>query len=192
MVTHADSGTRCQHGHSGQRCVLCSCGFWFAPWRFARHLDDVAANERRAAKRRVRLTRDYYVYVLADPRDNAVFYVGKGTGRRVKDHAAFVRKHGACDWDEKERRIADIHRAGHKVDERIVAVFSADAFGNEAENCAMTMEAHLIAELSQPLLNIAGIVETAYADVVRTKPLPRDVPKDMIPRRRPRQDREIL
>lgn len=29
----------------------------------------------------------YYVYVLVDPRDNRIFYVGKGTGNRVYQHA---------------------------------------------------------------------------------------------------------
>lgn len=28
-----------------------------------------------------------YVYVLVDPRDNRIFYVGKGTGNRVYQHA---------------------------------------------------------------------------------------------------------
>ena len=28
----------------------------------------------------------YYVYHLIDPRDNSVFYIGKGTGNRINDH----------------------------------------------------------------------------------------------------------
>lgn len=28
-----------------------------------------------------------YVYVLVDPRDNRIFYVGKGTGNRIYQHA---------------------------------------------------------------------------------------------------------
>lgn len=28
----------------------------------------------------------YYVYLLQDPRDNSVFYVGKGVGNRVFQH----------------------------------------------------------------------------------------------------------
>ena len=30
----------------------------------------------------------YYVYCLVDPRDNKIFYVGKGYGNRVFNHAA--------------------------------------------------------------------------------------------------------
>ena len=29
----------------------------------------------------------YYFYALVDPRDNRIFYVGKGTGNRVYQHA---------------------------------------------------------------------------------------------------------
>ena len=28
----------------------------------------------------------FYVYALVDPRDDAVFYVGKGTGQRLLSH----------------------------------------------------------------------------------------------------------
>ena len=31
---------------------------------------------------------NYYVYCLVDPRDNRIFYIGKGHGNRVFQHAA--------------------------------------------------------------------------------------------------------
>lgn len=29
---------------------------------------------------------DYYVYLMVDPRDKTIFYVGKGCGNRVSQH----------------------------------------------------------------------------------------------------------
>ena len=31
---------------------------------------------------------EYYVYGLIDPRNDSIFYVGKGKGKRYLDHAA--------------------------------------------------------------------------------------------------------
>jgi hypothetical protein len=50
----------------------------------------------------------YFVYELIDPRDNKVFYVGKGKNRREDDH-----KSG--DKDLKEQKIRDIEEAGNDV-----------------------------------------------------------------------------
>jgi len=50
----------------------------------------------------------YYVYVLRDPRDGAVFYVGKGTGNRVFAHANEALEHPtATDKLDHIRAIAD-------------------------------------------------------------------------------------
>ena len=35
----------------------------------------------------------HYVYLLVDPRDNRIFYIGKGTGDRMYDHEAYAIKH---------------------------------------------------------------------------------------------------
>ena len=48
----------------------------------------------------------YYVYLLIDPRDGKVFYVGKGKGSRCFDHSA------KDDGVEKASRIAAIEAAG--------------------------------------------------------------------------------
>jgi hypothetical protein len=34
----------------------------------------------------------FYVYALVDPRDDAMFYIGKGTGKRKSAHTELVRK----------------------------------------------------------------------------------------------------
>jgi hypothetical protein len=58
----------------------------------------------------------YYVYALIDPRDNRIFYVGKGTGDRVYQHARYAKKVGPESRAElKLGLIQEIHRAGLDV-----------------------------------------------------------------------------
>jgi len=56
----------------------------------------------------------YYVYLLTDPRNNKVFYVGKGKGNRINQHLL-----GALDdrtnETEKIKRIRDIEKLGLKI-----------------------------------------------------------------------------
>lgn len=65
-----------------------------------------------------------YVYILMDPRNKQVFYVGKGTGERMFSHVmeAFSQQNS---YDEsslgkKIERIREIHYAGKKVEMRIL------------------------------------------------------------------------
>ena len=60
----------------------------------------------------------YYVYLLVDPRNDAIFYIGKGKGNRVSHHAKNA-KSGIVQNAEKHKRICDIHNAGLQVKEVI-------------------------------------------------------------------------
>ena len=45
----------------------------------------------------------FYVYALVDPRDNQIFYVGKGSGNRVYQHAQ-----AALEDDSKSLKLSTI------------------------------------------------------------------------------------
>ncbi len=55
----------------------------------------------------------YYVYLLSDPRDKKIFYVGKGKGNRIFAHAkdALDDEHDS----DKLDRIRQIRHSGHQV-----------------------------------------------------------------------------
>jgi hypothetical protein len=59
----------------------------------------------------------HYVYRLIDPRDGTTFYVGRGRGNRVFDHAAG--KQSAVDPEDVEsaklKTIGDIKNSGMEV-----------------------------------------------------------------------------
>lgn len=55
----------------------------------------------------------YYVYCLVDPRDNRIFYVGKGRGNRVFEHVQEALRE--CGGTSKDERIRDIERCGLHV-----------------------------------------------------------------------------
>lgn len=61
---------------------------------------------------------DYYVYLLVDPRDKTIFYVGKGSGNRVFQHeldaSAEADDRFACN-EKKIQRIREIHSVGLEV-----------------------------------------------------------------------------
>lgn len=70
----------------------------------------------------------YYVYTLTDPRDGAVFYVGKGSGNRIDAHEAEARaKTFYVVNSPKCERIRAIEAAGLKVVKAKVALFVDEA-----------------------------------------------------------------
>jgi hypothetical protein len=66
----------------------------------------------------------FYVYVLRDPRDHQVFYVGKGKGNRVYAHRAAATGKDPDDTaavsTAKRQRILDIEQAGYEVEHLFV------------------------------------------------------------------------
>jgi hypothetical protein len=57
---------------------------------------------------------EYYVYLLKDPRDMSIFYIGKGKGKRMFTHVANARK-GKIDNVKKYQKIIEIHNDGFDV-----------------------------------------------------------------------------
>lgn len=80
----------------------------------------------------------YYTYFLIDPRDEAIFYVGKGIGRRLTQHVGAV-KAGRVDNPAKCRRIADILAAGECV---VETIFSTHEEAGAASHRAVSAIAH--------------------------------------------------
>ncbi len=57
----------------------------------------------------------YYVYILIDPRDDSIFYVGKGMGQRLLAHGyEAVLKAGLGPRSGKVARIREIRASGHE------------------------------------------------------------------------------
>lgn len=75
----------------------------------------------------------YYVYRLVDPRSGRTFYVGKGKGKRARDHAAMVKNGHESGNSLKDAIIADILRAGLQPFVIIESFFTteAEAFAHE-------------------------------------------------------------
>lgn len=68
---------------------------------------------RKSFKESVKEALKYFVYALVDPRDKRIFYVGKGVGDRVYQHAE-----SSLDETNKSLKLStirDIHKAGLEV-----------------------------------------------------------------------------
>jgi hypothetical protein len=95
----------------------------------------------------------WYVYLLRDPRNSEVFYVGKGKGNRVFAHA---RDAVALPDSEKPKldRIREIHETGRQVQAEIIR------HNISTERAAYDIEASVLdtfRALGHPLLNeVAG------------------------------------
>jgi hypothetical protein len=62
----------------------------------------------------------FYVYALRDPRIGQVFYVGKGVGDRVYQHARNAKASGESAKGAKLATIREVHNAGLEVGVEII------------------------------------------------------------------------
>lgn len=79
-------------------------------------------------------TGEWYVYALVDPRDQGIFYIGKGKGRRAFQHELEA-KRGRVRNAKKYERIQQILSDGQEVHVEILATFDDEeaAYSHEAE-----------------------------------------------------------
>ena len=81
----------------------------------------------------------HYVYLLIDPRDNSIFYVGKGQGDRIFAHAkGALKETEQSTLSPKNDLIKEIINEGKEVDYRMVR------WGLEKEEKAFEIESILI------------------------------------------------
>lgn len=96
----------------------------------------------------------FYVYCLVDPRDNKIFYVGKGRANRVFNHAADALNEN---FDSlKLAIIRDIHRAGLEVQYYIIR-------HGLTENEAFLVESALIDVLTYQKFNMESVLTNLQA-----------------------------
>ncbi|WP_228153077.1 terminase small subunit [Acinetobacter indicus] len=81
----------------------------------------------------------YYVYLLINPLDDKIFYIGKGKGNRLHSHAKNAKK-GLIDNEPKYSKIKEILKSGR---EPVAIVFES----NLRESIAFKIEKELIHRL---------------------------------------------
>ncbi len=95
----------------------------------------------------------YYVYSLIDPRNNQIFYIGKGTGQRHNSHLKESRNNRTN--SAKSLKIRNILDAGLNVGIDII-------FDNLSETHAYHLEKILVLKLGRILDKSGSLTNIAY------------------------------
>lgn len=106
-------------------------------YRFYSYLGEYLYMDYSELKNLTETTNGYYVYGLIDPRDEKIFYIGKGKNNRWLEH---TREPFVSDGTHKSNKIKKIHETGN----RIGVVFLGKNIEDESE--AYRLEAKYISE----------------------------------------------
>lgn len=94
----------------------------------------------------------YYVYALADPRDNKIFYIGKGINNRIFQHEEKL------DNSNKSNRIKEILSSGNKIKKLIISYGLSEKEAFVAESALINIMNYID---SQSLTNVVSGHHTA-------------------------------
>ena len=94
----------------------------------------------------------YYVYALADPRDNKIFYIGKGINNRIFQHEEKL------DNSNKSNRIKEILSSGNKIKKLIISYGLSEKEAFVAESTLINIMNYID---SQSLTNVVSGHHTA-------------------------------
>jgi hypothetical protein len=116
----------------------------------------------RAGINYIKNPKGFYIYLLVDPTDNSIFYIGKGKGKRAEQHFKdFKRRH--IDNSAKAEVIRQIVKFGHKPE----VYYLQDQL---TEEDAFSIERFMIRALKNFLTNISnGIASNSEKEKIRAK-----------------------
>lgn len=134
----------------------------------------------------------YYVYALVDPRDNLPFYIGAGSGRRIRRHFESSRITRATAVYRRIQQLLQLQ----KTPEQLIVI------GNISREVARTWERGLISEIGRqdqgtgPLLNMSRgflkIPQRMAARLPTWEPRPKDTPARVLAREVLRQQNKAV
>ena len=117
------------------------------------------------------MTDEYYVYGLIDPRDNSIFYIGKGKGNRVEQH--FTEKTDYHSNTGKLGVIEEIKKTGQQVP--IIMIGE-----NLSEESSFLLERILIYRLGRRIFD-EGVLTNIVPGGKWTKESPMFIKEDKLP-----------